>query len=121
MQAKNAVGFNTFARFLANLAPSWGPKTLPNRGRNPKKSMLKNNTFSASIFIGFGPRFGRVFNRFFGPQMHAKSKTLNHVKSQQNTAWAHVFLMLALATSNKNEKKFDENLHFFGTSILNWF
>ena len=46
---------------MANLAPSWRPKTLPNRGQNLKKSMLKINTFSASIFEGFGPRFGRVF------------------------------------------------------------
>ena len=35
---------------MANLAPTWRPKTLQNRGRNPKKSMLKNNTFSAWIF-----------------------------------------------------------------------
>ena len=76
MQAKNAVEFNTpDAAYgsAADLAPSWRPKTLRNRGRNPKKSMLKNNTFLASIFKGFGRRFGRVFGRFFGRKMHAKS------------------------------------------------
>ncbi len=52
-------------RFEANLVPSWRPKTLQNRSRNPKKSMLKNNTFLASILKGFGPHFGRVFGKFF--------------------------------------------------------
>ena len=76
MQAKNAVGFNTpgAASSAAELAPSWRPKTLQNRGRNPKKSMLKNNTFSASILEGFGRRFGRVFGRFFGSKMHENCK-----------------------------------------------
>ena len=45
--------------------------------------------------------------------MHAKSETLNCVKHQQNTAWAHVFLMLALATSIKIRAKIDEKLHVF--------
>ena len=58
---------------IPNLAPSWRPKRLPNRGQGAKKSMLKTNTFLASIFEGFGPCFGRVFNRFFGPKIHAKS------------------------------------------------
>ena len=48
-------------QFLANLAPSWRPKSLPNRDQNLKKSMLKITTFSASIFQGVGSRFGRVF------------------------------------------------------------
>ena len=51
---------------MANLAPTWRAKTFQNRGRNPKKSMLKHNTCSASILGGFGPCFGRVFGRFFG-------------------------------------------------------
>ena len=66
---------------MANLARTWRPKTLPNRGRNPKKSMLKNSTFLASILEGFGPRFGRVFERFFGPKTYAKSEHLISVKS----------------------------------------
>ena len=67
---------------------TWRPKTLQNRGRNPKKSMLKNNTFLASIFKGFGPRFGRVFGRFLGPKMHAKrdfKKSLRQAKSTVKT------------------------------------
>ena len=32
-------------------------------------------TFLASIFKGFGARFGRVFNRFFGPKMHKICKS----------------------------------------------
>ena len=61
---------------MANLAPSWRPKRLENRGRNPKKSMLKNNTFFASFFERFGPRFGNVFGRFFQAKMHEKCKTM---------------------------------------------
>ena len=67
--------------------------------------MLKNDTFLTSILEGFGPRFGRVVGRFFEPKMHAKSETLNYVKNEQNTAWAHVFLMLALATTIKIRAK----------------
>ena len=104
---------------------TWRPKRLQNRGRDPQKSMLKNSTFSASIFKGFGLRFGRVFGRFFGAKMHAKSETLNCAKHQQNTAWAHVFLMLALATSIKIRAKIDEKLHVFWDidfkAILNGF
>ena len=54
-----------FEAKMANLAPTWRPKRLQNRGRNLKKLMLKNSSFSASIFEGFGPHFGRVFGRFF--------------------------------------------------------
>ena len=36
--------------------------------------MLKNNTFLASIFEGFGPRFGRVFGRLLGPKLHENCK-----------------------------------------------
>ena len=52
---------------MTNLAPTWRPKRLQNGGRNPKKSMLKTDAFLAVIFEGFGPRFGGVFGRFFGP------------------------------------------------------
>ena len=61
---------------MANLAPTWRPKRLQNRGRKPKKAMLKNNTFLASIFEGFGRRFGRVFGRFFGSKIHEKCKNM---------------------------------------------
>ena len=43
---------------------TWRPKTLQNRGRNPKTSMLKNSTFSASIFEGFGPRLEGIWVGF---------------------------------------------------------
>ena len=76
-------------QFWANLAATWRPKTLQNRGQNPKKSMLKNNTFLASIFKRFGPRFGMVFGRLVGPEVHAKSEHLIFVKNKQNIAWAH--------------------------------
>jgi len=40
--------------------------------------MLKNITFLASVFKGFGPRFGRIFGGFFGPKMldHCKNTIL---------------------------------------------
>ena len=64
---------------------TWRPKTLQNRGRNLKKTMLKNNTFSASILEGFGRRFGSVFGRFFGPKVHAKSNLRKSVRQAKNT------------------------------------
>ena len=57
---------------MANLAPSWKPKRLQNRGPNPKKSMSKSNTYSASVFSWLGLRFGRFFGRYFEPNMDAK-------------------------------------------------
>ena len=45
--------------------------------------------------------------------MHAQSDEPNCVKSQQNIAWAHVFLMSALATSIKIRAKIDEKSHVF--------
>ena len=66
---------------MANFVPTWRPKMLPNRGRKPNKSMLKNNTFLALIFEGFGHRFGRVFGRFFGRKMHEKSKNAKLAKT----------------------------------------
>ena len=52
-----------------------------NRSQSPKKPMIKNNTFFASIFGGFRRRFGRVFLRFSEPRMHTTSETLKCVKS----------------------------------------
>ena len=66
---------------MANLAPSWRPKRLQNRGRKPQKSMPKNNTFLASIFQGFGLRFGRVLGRIFWSKMHGNSKNTILVKT----------------------------------------
>ena len=39
--------------------------------------MLKNNTFLASIFEGFGRRFGMVFGRFFEAKTHLIQKMQN--------------------------------------------
>ena len=50
---------------MANLPPSWRPKRLQNRRPTAKKSMSKMFTFLKSIFWSFGPRFGRIFGRFF--------------------------------------------------------
>ena len=52
-----------------------------NGGHDVKKSMLKNNMFLTSILKGFGPRFGRVFDRFFWAKTHTKSETPNCVTS----------------------------------------
>ena len=66
---------------MVNLVPSWRPKTLPNQGQNLKKSMLRNSTFSASMFEGFRPRFGRVWGRVLASKTHAKSERVNCVKT----------------------------------------
>ena len=55
-------------------SPKTASKSHQNRGRNPKKSMLKNDSFLAWILDGFGPRFGRIFGWFFGPNMHENCK-----------------------------------------------
>ena len=57
------------------------PEALFSRPNPGQKSMLKNNTFLASIFEEFGPGFGRFFGRFFGAKRHAKSEHLIRVKS----------------------------------------
>ena len=46
-----------------------------------KKSMLKNKSFLASIFEGFGPRFGGVVGRLFGATMHENCKNTNLAKT----------------------------------------
>ena len=79
MQVYNAVGFNTPG--AASSAADLEAQGLQNRGQSPKKPMIKNNTFFASIFGGFRRRFGKVFGRFFASKMHATSETLNRVKS----------------------------------------
>ena len=66
---------------LTQLGSNLEAETLSNRGQKPKKSMLKNIMFMASIFKGFEPRFGRVFGRFLGPKMHEKSKNAKLAKT----------------------------------------
>ena len=100
---------------------TWRPKRFQNRRRNPKKSMLKNSTFAASIFQWFGFRFGKVFGRFFGPDIRAESKKLNCVKSQ-NMGRAHKFFWCSgLATSNTNRTKSMKFVMFSGTTISEGF
>ena len=81
---------------MANLARSWRPKTLPNRGQNLKKSMLKIDTFSASIFEGFGPRFGRVSGRFFGSKIHEKTDVKKSVRQAKSIGKTNTKSMSAL-------------------------
>ena len=72
---------NLKIHFLSQLGSILGAKRLQNQSQNPKKSMLKSNTFSASILEGFGRRFGLIFGRFFGPKMQAKCKNTNLTKT----------------------------------------
>ena len=97
----------------ANLAPYWRPKTLRNQGRNPKKSMLKNNTFLTLIFKGFGRRFGRVFGRFFGRKMHAKSDLKKSARQAKSIVKTNTKLMSAHLWQNIFRAKIDENSHIF--------
>ena len=85
---------------IANLAPSWKPKRLQNRGQNEKKSMLKNNTFLTSIFSLFGLRFGRVFDRFFG------SKT---DENPPNTFLAKTLKIVVFPRENRYFQGFEDN------------
>ena len=113
MQAQNAVGSNTLgaASSAADLAPSWRPKTLQNRGRNAKKSMLKKASFLASIFKGFGPRFGMVFGRFFGAKKHAKSDLKKSVREPFRIGPANTKSMSALLRQRLFRAKIAEKSH----------
>ena len=61
---------------MANLAPSWRPKRLQNRRPNAKRSMMKTHVFLKSIFWSFGPRFGKIFGRFFERKTFENNKTM---------------------------------------------
>ena len=92
---------------------TWRPKTLQNRGRNPKKSMLKNNTFLASIFKGFGPHFGMVFGRFSGPKMHQKSDVTKSVREPFCIGKTNTKSMSALLQQSSFRAKIEEKSHVF--------
>ena len=98
---------------MTNLAQSWRPKRFEKRPQNVKKSILKNKVFSASIFGGIGPRFGRVFGRFFRSKMHANSKTKKSVRQAKNTVKTNAKLMSALAQQNIFRTKICEKSHVF--------
>ena len=75
--------------------------------------MLKNNTFLASIFEGLGPRFGRVFGRFFCPKMHAKSDLKKIVQEPFRTVKTNIKSMLAILQQSIFRAKIDEKSHVF--------
>ena len=111
---KKGEGLQVWSQFGANLAPTWRPKRLPNRGQKPKKSMLKNNTFLASIFKGFGCRFGVVFGRFFWTKMHGNSKNTILAKTLKIVLPSSRNANFQEIEDRKNEKhhtKIDEILH----------
>ena len=118
--ALGGVRLHVWEAFWANLAPSWRPKRLQNRGRNPKKSMLKNNTFLTSIFKGFGRRFGLVFGRFFGPKMHSKSDSKKSARQAKSIGKTNTKSMLALLQQSIFRGKFDEKSHVFGNIDFEW-
>ena len=107
---------------------TWRPKSLQDRGRNPKKAMLKHNIFLASIFKGFGPRFGRAFGRFFEPKMQARATTLAKTffeskpqKSCSRRGETLISKTLRSAQSEKVAEKSRKSRLFSGASILNGF
>ena len=99
--------------FWPNLAPTWRPKRLQNRGRNPEKSMLKNHLFSDSLLSWFRGGFGEVFGRFFGAEDGGESEKTKNRKTSRNTAWAHRISMSASKKTKENQAKINENLHVF--------
>ena len=66
---------------MANLAPTWRPKRGQNRGPSAKKSMMKAHAFLKSVFLSFGPRFGRIFGWFFARQMFENDKSMITAKT----------------------------------------
>ena len=92
---------------------TWRPKSFQNRDRNPKNSMLKSNTILASIFQGFGPPFGMVFDRFFGSKMHAKSDPKKSARQAKSVEKTNTKSMSALLQQSMFRYKFDEKSHVF--------
>ena len=77
--------------------------------------MLKNNTFLASIFKGFGPCFGKVFDRFFGPKIHAKSDLKKSVRQAKSIIKTNTKSMSALLRHRVFRAKIAEKSHVFWT------
>ena len=98
---------------MANLAPSWRPERLQNRGQHPKKSMLKNDIFLTSIFKGFGRRFGEAFGRFFGPKPYSKSDLKKSARQAKTIVKTNIKSMLAPLQKSIFRAKFNENQHVF--------
>ena len=75
--------------------------------------MLRNNTFLASIFEGFGPRFGMVFGRFSGPKMHQKSDVTKSVREPFCIGKTNTKSMSELLQQSIFRAKIDEKSHVF--------
>ena len=105
---------------MANLAPSWRPKRLQNRVQNLKKSMLKNNTFFALIFEGFGPRFGVVFGRFSGAKTNAKSDAKKIARQAFCIGKTNTKRMSALFRQTPFRAKIDEKSSVFSNLDFWW-
>ena len=71
--------------------------------------MLKNVTFRASIFKGFGFRFGRVFGRFFGAKMYAKSDLKKSVRQAKSIGKTNTKSMSAPLQQSIFEQKSMKN------------
>ena len=100
-------------RFRSDLASSWRFERVQDRGQNLKKSMLKNNTFLASISEEFGRRFGRVFGRFFEPKTHAKSDLKQSVRQAKSIGKTNTKSMSARLQQSIFRAKIYEKSHVF--------
>ena len=95
------------------MAPSWRPKRLQNQGQDAPKSILENNTLSASILEEFGYRLGKLFRRFFEPKMHAKSDVKKSVRQAICIGKTNTKSMSAFMQQHAFRAKIDENSHVF--------
>ena len=108
------MGFNTpgAARSAADLEVQDPPKSRP---KPAKMDVEKQHVFGIEV-EGFGPRFGRVFGRFFVPKMNEickniiLAKTLKLVIFPRENAY---FQEIEHEKNNKNCTKIDEKLHVF--------
>ena len=109
--ALGGVHLHVWEALWANLAPSWRPKGLQNRVQNPKKSMLKNDAFLASILGRLGGGFGLVFGRFSGPKIHAKSDLKKSVRQAKSIGKTNTKSMSALLRQSLFRIKIAEKSH----------
>ena len=116
--ALGGVRLHVWEAFWANLAPSWRPKRLQNRGQDAKKSMLKNSAFSRGILESLGYGFWEVFGWFLGPKIHAKSDAKKNVREPFWLVKTNVLLMSALLQEKGFRAKIDEKLHVFGKLVF---
>ena len=86
--------------------------------------MLKNNMFLASILEGFGPRFGKVFGRFFGSKTQENCKNTNLTKTLKIVVFPRenwYFQGFEKLNLTKNCPKAFKICMFFETSIWEGF